>query len=540
MKLLFSVPTVFFLFFFWSVFAQSHEDFSEPLVVEVEASILSWEKQEKVRYAAKLIIKRLEAGGGYWTVEYNEFMNLLERYEQKFEEDWQYFKQAMASMLHEEIEKNFADSALAISDWEEVVLTLTESVFSWLPDWCAVWFDWCNNCLVWEDDSLTCSEKACEIEGTAECVLYEWHQGTNGNDYFSKYIEVYNLLDQYYVDADALDFQEMHENWLRGFVDGIWDPYTTYLDAAEQAIFDDHLEWSQEFEWIWSYVSKKSEGILIEEIIKWSPAFDAWLHALDVIIEIDWASTESMTIIEAVELIRWPSWTFVDLTIYREKENEILEFSVERGPISIASVMWRLFETWSSTLLIIELSSFWEDTTEQMKKVLSEHEWTYDWILLDLRWNGGGYLPVAVELASFFVERGKLVGKVEYSAFRNENFRSLWYVWLDDVPWVVLIDEMSASAAEFLAWTLSEMLWYPLVWATSFWKGSVQTIIDLEDGSSVKISIGKWFTPEWINVNDWGLVPDIEVDFSLDEYLEVWVDAQFDKWIEELLNIIWK
>lgn len=357
--------------------------------------------------------------------------------------------------------------------------------------------------------------------------------------WFTKYKEVFDILQEQYIDSEELVFSDMQENWLKGFVDAIGDPYTTYLDKKESSAFDETIQGTQNFEWIWAVVTKKKDGVMIEEVIKWSPAFAAGLQALDLILKIWEDATKDIDLFDAVQMIRWPKWTEVLLTIYRENSDEILEITVERGTIDVPSVSAQLFPVDEErNMLFVELFTFWEDTATKIQNIIKEYEGNFDGVIVDLRWNWWGLLPIAVDVASFFLPRGEVVAKVEYSTFQDELLRSKWYTGFQWVPVVVLIDQMSASASEILAWALSEHLWAPLIWATSFWKGSVQSLIELEDGSSLKISIWKWYTPKWVNVKEQWVAATTEVEYSREDYLAYWIDAQLEAAKDKMKEIL--
>lgn len=360
---------------------------------------------------------------------------------------------------------------------------------------------------------------------------------------FSKYEEIYDVLDTQYIDADEVDFWDMQDNALKWFVDAIGDPYTTYLDVKENTAFDEAIQGTQNFEWVGAVVTKKKDGVLIEEVLKNSPAFKAWLQALDLVLKIDDQSVLDLDLFDAVQAIRGPKDSEVILTIFRESAEEILELPVIRGTIDVPSVSGKIL--WSSGsgdvhIGYIELATFWEDTAMKMKQVIWDlkNQWTLDGIILDLRWNGWWILPISIDVASFFLPAWDIVTSIDYSIYPDEELKSKWFGELEWLPVIVLIDLMSASASEIIAWALRDQIDATLIGTQSFGKWSVQTVKVFDDSSSLKFSIGKRYTPDGDNIDEEWIVPDIEVEFDRDLFLESGVDMQLDRAEEEMTKII--
>ncbi len=346
---------------------------------------------------------------------------------------------------------------------------------------------------------------------------------------FSKYEEIFTILDNQYIEQEDIDFSEMQDNALKWFVEALWDPYTSYLDIKENTAFDEAIQWTQNFEWIWAVVMKKKDGVQIEEVLKNSPAFNAWLQALDLILRIDDEPIQELDLFDAVQKIRGPKWSEVTLTIFREKAEEILEVIVTRWTIDVPSVSGNIMPLWDKNIMYLEIATFGEDTANKMTQVIAEMWSQVDWVILDLRGNWGWILPISVDVAWFFLPKWEVVTSVEYSIFPNETLRSFWWWVFEWLPVVVLIDWMSASASEIVAWAFRDKLKSPLVWTKTFGKGSVQTIKNLEDWSSLKFSVGKRYTPNWDNVSDVWLAPDVEIEFDRDLYISEGTDTQLDQ-----------
>jgi carboxyl-terminal processing protease len=238
----------------------------------------------------------------------------------------------------------------------------------------------------------------------------------------------------------------------------------------------------------------------------------------------------------------------------RPWEKKVLEKEVVRQKIKIPTVETKTF-TWAyQNIWYIALNMFWEESSDEFKKALKEMK-NKDWIIIDLRDNWGWYLNWAVEIISNFIKNWDKIVEVKWKwIFNNSVYNS---AWLDDkYKWkiVILINENSASASEITAWALRDYWKAILVGTKSYWKGSVQTTRMFSDGSELKYTIAKWFTPKWKNIDWVWIKPDIKVDFKkqdydLEECKKVWVcdknmkqeDFKFyDRQLEEAKKILKK
>jgi carboxyl-terminal processing protease len=230
-----------------------------------------------------------------------------------------------------------------------------------------------------------------------------------------------------------------------------------------------------------------------------------------MITRIDDVSTEGMRIDEAVKMIRGEKGTEVKLSIYREGELEIKEIVVVRDTIAIPTVVTENIDG----TFIIRLYSFNALAEMKMQEALREYVNSgAKSMVLDLRGNPGGYLQSAVSIASYFLPTGKVVVREHYGENDEEKlYRSQGRTLREFAPeeLVVLIDGGSASASEILAGALKEHGVAVLIGETTFGKGSVQELISLSDGSSVKITVARWLTPNGTSISDGGLAPDIKI-----------------------------
>ncbi len=355
---------------------------------------------------------------------------------------------------------------------------------------------------------------------------------------YQRFDAVYQVLKESYYDQDKLNTGVMLESAVKAFVDGIWDPYTVYMDSKENSWFHQELKGETDFEWIGAVVSKKEYYVMIEEVLKWSPAYLAGLLPLDRIVMVDTWSVKDLDINQAVEKIRWPKGTTVKLTIERIKKDnskEIIEKTVTRDKLSVPSVTSQIF-TGQKKIGYINISIIGEETENLMKTTVVEMKKArVQWIILDLRWNGGGLLPIANEIVSHFLPKNKLVVTAKYKTFQDEEYLSRWYNDLTGLPVIVLVDWMTASAWEIIAMALQEQMWAKLVGTQTFGKWSIQTMDEFGDGASLKYTIGKRYSPTGKNIDKIWVTPDILIEFDVDLYTKDRTDNQLEK-AKELLT----
>ena len=351
---------------------------------------------------------------------------------------------------------------------------------------------------------------------------------------FGIFWEAWNDLEKYYVDKEKLDPQKMVYGAIDGMVKSIGDPYSGFMDPEMSNDFNSDMEGS--FEGIGAELGVKDGVLTIISPIDDTPAKRAGLQAGDKIFKIDGEVTNDMSIDEAVRKIRGPKGTKVVLTIVRTNgETKTEDFEITRDTIELKSV---IYEKKEGGIGYIRINKFAEDTArefnKEMTKAIADNS---KGIVLDLRNNPGGYLNVSVEIASKFIPKGEVVVWEEERSGEKTAFKAIGGASFSEIPVVVLINEGSASASEILAGALRDDNESKLIGTKSFGKGSVQQLEDLEDNSSLRITIAKWLTPSGKSIHETGLDPDIEVELS-DEDIENNNDVQLQRAIEELKNSI--
>lgn len=350
--------------------------------------------------------------------------------------------------------------------------------------------------------------------------------------------DITRVLENGYFYDNRIDENEMKQRAIKSYVDGLNDPFTVYLDAEENQELEQWLVGEEDFEGIGARVMKKDQGVMIEEVLKWSPALEAGLKPLDIIVAIDGVEVSGETLWESVERIRGPQDTTVELTIWRgvstinpdsDQEPEILTIEVTRGSISYPSVLGEVWDIDGHMVGHITISSVGDHTEDLFRQtVLDLRAQNIETVVLDLRGNGGGFLDAAVEIVSYFLPKDEVVVKGDYRVYQDDVFLSYGYDGLQDLPVVVMIDGYTASAGEIIALALRDQLDAPLIGSQSFGKGTIQTLTQFADGSSLKYTVGEWLPPSGQSINGTGIVPDVEVEFDADQFATDATDNQIE------------
>ncbi len=351
---------------------------------------------------------------------------------------------------------------------------------------------------------------------------------------FGRFWEAWQLLEEKYP------FEEpTSEDKLFGAISGLTraygDPYTVFFPPKEAASFNEDI--SGEFSGVGMEVGLRNGVVTIVAPLKGTPAEQAGLLAGDVIYKIDGTETNDLGIDSAVQMIRGPRGTAVELIILREGEFEPLTISVTRDIIEIPTLETRLTE---DNIFVIELYNFIGNVDVQFEEAMTEFEQSgATELVLDLRNNPGGFLQSAINISSWFLPIGEIVvtERTNIAGEEEQVYRSLGKSSLitREYNTVILVNGGSASASEIVAGALAPLDTVTLVGEQTFGKGSVQELVALPDGTSLKITVAKWYTPDGTSISENGLTPDIEIEMTADDYQEE-RDPQYDKAIEVLLE----
>jgi len=350
---------------------------------------------------------------------------------------------------------------------------------------------------------------------------------------FSLFWEAWDKLQEKFADKEKFDIQEMIYGAISGMVKSLEDPYTTFLNPEDTKRFIEDVKGT--FEGVGMEIGQKKGQLQVIAPLEGTPAQKAGVLAGDKIIKVDDTLTLDITLDEAVNLIRGPKGTEVTLTIYREEWGTTKEIKIVRGVIEIPSLKWEIIDENIAHLKLYQFSekaSF--DFREAAIEILAS---PCQKIILDLRNNPGGYLEVAQDVAGWFLERGQIVVIEDFGQIKEQKiYKAQGNASLVEYPIVILINQGSASGSEILAGALRDNRGIKLIGEKSFGKGSVQELERLREGSSLKITVAKWLTPNGELITDKGLEPDIKIEMTEEDYEEE-RDPQLNKAIEIIKNL---
>lgn len=336
--------------------------------------------------------------------------------------------------------------------------------------------------------------------------------------------ELYRQIVQNY-DGEITD-EEFLNGQKEGLARATGDPFTEYLDSEETTAFNESLDGT--FEGIGAELGKEGNFVVIVAPIKGTPADQAGLRPQDIIAEIDGEPAADISISEAVQRIRGPKGEEVVLGIVRDGQQ--LDVSIIRDTITIDSVEWER----DGDTGIITISRFGNNTTSLARQAATElKEQGISDVVLDLRSNPGGLLDTSVDVAGIWLPRGSTVLEEKRGDEVIKTYKTSSQPILAGLPTIVLINEGSASASEIVAGALKDNNVARVFGMQSFGKGSVQRLIPLNSGGSVKVTIARWFTPEGKNIDEAGITPDVKVDLTSED-IEADRDPQLDEALEQL------
>lgn len=320
------------------------------------------------------------------------------------------------------------------------------------------------------------------------------------------FAEVFDRIKSAYV--EPVTDKQLLEDAIRGMLGGL-DPHSSYLDAKAYEGLQIHT--TGRFGGLGIEVGLQDGFIRVIAPIDDTPAQRAGIQAGDLITKIDDQSTQGFTLSDAVDLMRGPVGTPVNLTIVREGLEKPFEVSLERASINVTSVRQRLLETGYG---MIRISQFQNNTAEQLLDSITTLQELGDLkgIVLDLRNNPGGVLQAAVKVSDAFLSEGLIVyteGRLPNSELR---FNATQETPAGDIPLVVLINAGSASASEIVAGALQDHSRAVIMGTDSFGKGSVQTILPVSSGRGVKLTTARYFTPNGRSIQAEGIRPDVVVE----------------------------
>jgi carboxyl-terminal processing protease len=346
---------------------------------------------------------------------------------------------------------------------------------------------------------------------------------------FTPFWEAWDIVHTDYVDQ-PVDNLEMMRGAIRGMLDALGDPHTAYMDPEE---YEESNKTLEGYEGIGAWVDPDAEYLTIIAPIPGSPAEEVGLQPGDEVIAVD---GEDMTGIDGNLVIRrvlGPAGSTVRLTIRRAGVSEPLEFEIVRARIIIPTVETTMLE---EGIAYVQLFNFADETTRDLHEALETIlDQDPKGMILDLRFNGGGFLDTSIDVASEFIDEG-VIATERLGDGTEEVLRAKSGGLATEIPLIVLINAGSASASEIVAGAIQDYDRGLLVGETTFGKGSVQQWIPLSnDEGAVRVTIARWYTPNGRQIHQIGLEPDIEVLLT-EEDIAAQTDRQLEKAIELLLS----
>ena len=332
--------------------------------------------------------------------------------------------------------------------------------------------------------------------------------GEGGNTYerLKVFSEIFSLIESSYV--EPVESKTLIEGAIRGMVKAL-DPHTSYLPP--KAFQDMKVETSGKFGGLGIEISIRSGVLTVVSPIEGTPAFNAGIQAGDKIIKIEGDSTLDMTLTDAVSHMRGEIGTSINITIFREGLEKPLDFQIVRDIIKIQNIKKKVY---NDDIGYIKIRSFSKTTSADLDKALAAlEEKGIRKLILDVRNNPGGLLNQAVEVSDRFLDEENLI---VYTKGRSED-QNMRFTTHDtgkrvSYPMIVLVNGGSASASEIVAGALQDLGRAVVVGTPTFGKGSVQTIIPLSDGSALRLTTARYYTPSGRVIQENGIIPDIIVE----------------------------
>lgn len=353
---------------------------------------------------------------------------------------------------------------------------------------------------------LLAATAALTLSATPLQAATEEAQGKLPLDELRTFADVYNQIRIGYV--EEIDDSTLLEYAIQGMLMGL-DPHSVYMNKDDFSALQEGT--SGEFSGLGLEVGIQDGYITIISPIDGSPAAAANLQSGDVILKLDNAPVQGMTLNEAIELMRGPKGSEIELTIGRAGESQPFSVTLVRDTIKVASVRGRWLEPGYG---YIRIAQFQLDTGEDVEKALDKllKEGKLKGLILDLRNNPGGVLSASVNVAGLFLNGGPVVYTEGRLPNSDMHFNAQPGDITDGTPIVVLINAGSASASEIVAGALQDRGRAVVMGSTSFGKGSVQTILPLSESRAIKLTTARYFTPNGRSIQAEGIVPDILVE----------------------------
>jgi len=328
-------------------------------------------------------------------------------------------------------------------------------------------------------------------------------------DLFSEVLE--KIQNEY---IDEIDQSDVMDAAINGALQSL-DPYSAYMN--EEIFKDSQTETSGKFGGLGIEVSMESGVVIVIAPIDDTPASRAGIKAGDYIVRINGEQVQGKTLMEAVNLMRGPVGTSIEITVRRKGLKKAKIFEITREVIQIRSVVSKLVD---NKVGYLRLRAFNENSSDQLKKEISKLEKNKKLVgyILDLRNNPGGLLTQAIKISDFFLENGEIVSTRGRQNNENRKYFAKKGDKINGKPLIVLINNGSASAAEIVAGALQDQKRAVLLGEKTYGKGSVQSIIPLKNKGAIRLTVSKYYLPSGKSISEIGVEPDIKIQEEGEEF----------------------
>jgi len=325
--------------------------------------------------------------------------------------------------------------------------------------------------------------------------------------------------------VDELDPKALEDGVYRGLVEGLGDPYSVYYSAEELQTVMENTSGTFYGVGITVQLKQDTGKMFIVSVIEGSPAEKAGLMEGDYIVKVNGQDIVGMDLDSAVSLIKGEKGTEVNLTV--ERDGKEIELISKRDEINVDSVAGEVIE---GNIGYIYISGFKGNTYDQFMKVYNNlRAQKISGLIIDVRDNPGGVLPVVEKLTDELIPEGTLVYTIDRDGKREDYMSDAKCI---DIPLVVVVNENSASASEILAGAVQDTGTGVLVGTQTYGKGSVQNLYRIPDGSGVKVTTHKYYTPKGVCIHGTGITPDYVVEEDIELLINEGVDLQLNKAVE--------
>ena len=375
--------------------------------------------------------------------------------------------------------------------------------------------------------STISSEEEAERTDTTSGAAIDWSKVSEKEE------AIYNTIDDYYL--NEIDNDKIQNGIYKGMVDSLGDPYTVYYNSEEYKQFTSSS--SGTYSGIGVAVSQNvtTGAITIVKTFKKGSGEKEGMKPGDVIYKVEGKKIEGIELSKVVSMIKGKEGTFVKVTVLRDGKE--IEFNLERKKLEVDTVNYRMEDRSGKKIGYISVSEFDEVTASQFKNAISElNKEGMEGLVIDLRDNPGGLLDVTCEMLDRMIKKGLLVytvdknGKrVDEDATDSDSF---------DKPVAILVNGNSASASEVFSGAMKDYKAATLVGTRTFGKGIVQSIVPFGDGTAMKVTVSKYYTPNGVNIHGTGIEPDVVVELSKDATKNGKYDRKYDNQLNKALDVV--